>query len=101
MTEKEFKDKYATLLSRFEKQVYNLRREYSLSINPYKVGDIIEDHIGKGRILAIVPGWDSFYDRPQIRFYCENLTKKGEINKREPERNIYFTNLKKRDYERD
>lgn len=95
MTKEEFKNKYAALIKGFEKQVYDLRREYSLSLNPYKIGDVIEDHIGKGRIIDIYPGWDSFHDEPQIRYYCVNLTKKGEVNKREPERNIYYSNLKK------
>lgn len=94
MTREEYERRLEELTSVHKKKVYNLRVEYSSSINPYKVGDVIEDHIGKGRILSIYPGWDGYGDKPQIRFYCENLTKKGEINKREPERNIYFTNLK-------
>lgn len=95
MTREEYERSLEHLTSVYKKRVYNLRVDYSLSINPYKVGDVIEDHIGKGQILSIHPGWDGFRDGPEIRYYCVNLTKKGEVNKREPERNIYYSNLKK------
>lgn len=60
----------------------------------YLVGSLISDHIGSGRIISthVVFSGDSI--NFSINFKCENLTKKGTINKREPTRIIYGCNLK-------
>ena len=95
MTREEYERRREEIIKSHEKQIAELRRDYSASVNPYKVGDIIEDHIGKGMIISIYHSWDTLNDKPMSRYFCQNLTKKGEVNKKEPERYIFSTNIKK------
>lgn len=64
-------------------------------MNPHKVGDIIEDHIGFGRVIETYVHISQFnYRSVDIYYKCDNLTKKLEIHKRDPKRTIYHSNLK-------
>lgn len=60
----------------------------------YPVGSLISDHIGSGRIINIHVGFSKDSVNFYLHFKCENLTKKGTVNKREPTRIIYACNLK-------
>ena len=72
----------------------DLYKEYALSHNPYKVGDVITDHIGSGRIRSIYVTIGQM-DEPMCVYICDNLTKSGKISKREPQRHIYQKNIRK------
>lgn len=93
MEEKEYYSKKAQLENEHQQALKQLDKEYALSNNPYKIGDLICDHIGKGRILSIKGVYKS-YKLPQLVYRCANLTQEGRINKREPERDIYQYNIK-------
>lgn len=93
MNKEEYYAKITQLERQHQQALKELGKEYALSNNPYKVGDLICDHIGKGRILSFKVHI-SFRDLPQIVYRCANLTQKGTINKREPERDIYQSNIK-------
>lgn len=73
--------------------IRNLLTKYALDNNPYKVGDLIEDHTGKGIILKIQPTRTHFNEYSECIYYCDNLTKNGSISKREPTRWIYQSNI--------
>ena len=95
MTLDEYKKKKQGLKEAYEKALRDLDREYATSNNPYKVGDVITDHIGSGRIRKVVDIYFRSYDTiPVLIYECDNLTKKGEIQKREPIRRIYQGNLR-------
>ena len=93
------KEKYNSLIKEAEEKhkevIFEIDKKYAISNNPYKKGDIIEDHIGKGRILKmnLYKGFNSEY--PSIVYTCDNLLKSGKISKREPKRFIYQNNLLK------
>lgn len=90
----DYKQRKEDLRVRFDKLKYNLDVEFAESCNPYKVGDIIVDHIGKARILKWEMRLNSSTQIPELRYWCDNLTQKGTINKREPERWVYQCNIK-------
>lgn len=93
MTPKEYKDNLDKLQKQFETKKAELAYKYADANNPFEIDNIIEDHIGKGRIK----GWKVHFGYrttlPCMVYKCENLTKKGSVNKREPFRNIHQTNI--------
>lgn len=93
MEKEEYYAKRNQLAKEHLQALKELNKEYALINNPYKVGDLICDHIGKGRILSFKV-YESYGELPQLVYRCANLTQKGTINKREPERNIYQSNIK-------
>lgn len=95
MTLDEYKQKKQGLKEAYEKALSDLNRECATSNNPYKVGDVITDHIGSGRIRKVVAIYvDSYDTMPTLVYECDNLTKEGEIQKREPIRRIWQCNIK-------
>ena len=99
MTKEEYKSKMKELENEFRKKKSILYREYAESNNPYKVGDIIEDHLGKGQIIS----WETCMlfaqDFPCLSYKCHNLLKNGNISKKEPMRYIYQNNIKRNEKE--
>ena len=92
MTKEEYFELKRQIKVEHAKQLKDLARKYALENNPYELGDIVRDHIGKARIL----GWSiclSSYSVPSLVYHCENLTSKGSTNKREPERDVYQNNI--------
>jgi hypothetical protein len=77
-----------------QNKVYELTKEYYLSSVSYKIGDVIKDSVGSGMIMSI-EFFIKYLGEPGILFQCKNLTKKGEVNKREPLRKIYLENIVK------
>lgn len=86
---------YSTFRHKLQEEMRKDLLDYVKAKLLYKEGDIIEDHIGMGKItkINIYIGFISL--DPEIHFICENLTKKGEVSKREPTRTIYYENIKK------
>ena len=94
MTREEYNKQKEALKQEYQKSLRGLAARCALENNPYKIGDIIEDHIGKGKITGwYVTTWGD--ELPTMTYKCDNLTKKGEINKREPYRDIWQLNIKK------
>ena len=93
MEEQEYKDRLKRLEKEFENNKIALIKEYAVSNNPYRVGDTIEDHNGKGEIVS----WQAYIgfmkNLPSLVYTCKNFTKSGSISKREPKRNIYQGNI--------
>lgn len=91
---KEYEDSKKALHEEYKAKIIK-----AYSINPaHKVGDIIEDHSGKVRITKILFGFSHYTSSGisySISYLGDNLTKKGEISKREPTRTVYDSNIKK------
>lgn len=88
MTKEEYFAKKKSLLRALDK-------EFVKSNNSVKVGDKIEDHIGKGIVNKITVIVSIAERTPQILYRCDNLNKSGKISKRKPMRTILQCNLKK------
>ena len=83
----------------------NLQSEYNESCkqvltqeardnNPYKVGDIIEDHCDIGKILKCTIGVNVQNRSFSIRYKCQRLTKKLHPYKNDQTITIYSMNIK-------
>ena len=91
MTFEEYKAKKKQAQANFEKIMSEIDMEY-ISSFAYKPGDIITDHYGVARIISV----DYYYElngNVLPKYYCDNLTKKGEIKKKEPNRYVYHSNI--------
>lgn len=93
MKEQEYKEKLQQLAKNYEREQKILASKYAHKNNPYKIGDIITDHIGSGRILRCLVHIGMRSALPCMVYECENLTKIGGVNKREPKRSIYQSNI--------
>lgn len=95
MTEEKYKERRKEIYDEYRDNLTNLDIFYAKANNPNKIGDTIEDHIGKGKILS----QSVYIDRePQMVYECINYNKSGSVSKRIPIRNIYQSNLKKKNY---
>lgn len=93
MTEREYKQQLEALEEEYKAEQMRILTEYVLSWCPYKIGDIVTDHIGSVRITKIVPVKGIIAGKVDILMFGDNLTKKGTINKTEPKRRIYHSNI--------
>lgn len=94
MTPKEYQERMSAINKEAAEKIKELKIQYAQENNPYSVGDIIEDHIGKGRIKEILLAEVSYsYMLPQCVYLCDNLTRKGTVNKKEPTRQIWQNNI--------
>lgn len=92
MTKKEFDREKRALMERHEKEFRELAGRFAAENNPYKAGDIIRDHHGKARIKGVVGIYNvgGYY---YCIYGCESLTRSGGVNKNDPERRIFQTNI--------
>ena len=81
MTKEEFENKLQNLSELYKQKRTEIEKEYAFSNNPYKVGDVIEWHNKKYKILSIDWGL-TFQDlMPSCIYRCERLTKSGRKRK--------------------
>lgn len=92
MTKEEYTAAQKELAEKHRIERLELAKEYALSNNQYKAGDIITDHIGSIRIERV-----GFYiglnNNPECTYYGDNLLKSGAISKREPKRTVHQSNI--------
>lgn len=83
------------LQAEFENKKKLLIREYALSNNTYKVGDIFQDHIGRIRVEAIkfTTGFGEKY--PSCVYFGIELNKDGSDNKKGKKREAWQGNKEK------
>jgi hypothetical protein len=92
MTPEEFKQKLQELDSEFEKRKRDLNKEYAFSNNPYKVGDIVTDHIGFLKIQTM-KHTVSQYNLPQCVYFGIELKKDGTPMKKQTGRGVWQENI--------
>lgn len=95
MTEEEYLRRLDLIKKAYEVDKRNLAIEFAKSNNPYKVGDVIEDHIGKLKIEKIMVNIIN-YDLPNCNYYGVELKKDGTLCKRQTGRCIYQSNIKQK-----
>ena len=94
MTKQELENKLKRLNQEFEEKRLLVYQQYAQENNPVKVGDIIQDHIGKGVVtrIEVYFGW---CDVPECKYMVEILNKDGSKTKRaEKERWVFQSNIK-------
>jgi len=84
MNFEDYKKELDVLQKDFEIKKMKLAVEYCDLNNPYKLGDTIEDHIGKIRLESIKYRYN--YNEPTCIYYGLELKKNGEPMKRMPAR---------------
>ena len=94
MSEETYKAGRAAFYNAYLTKINELKKEFVTSNNPYKEGDIIEDHIGKG----LWNGNYHIYTRdsdslPEMVYHCRVLKKDGTPTKKEEYRGIYGSNI--------
>jgi hypothetical protein len=93
MTHGEMRLQIKHLTIKFESDKKDIIRTYLNSINPYKVGDIISDHIGKLQIEE----WKyrTLESEPDLVYYGTELKKDGSPMKKQTQRAVYLSNVLK------
>lgn len=81
MDEQELKSKLKQAVENYEAEKNKIYLEFARANNPYKIGDVVTDHMGALRIEKItVSVWDSY---PSCVYHGVRLTKAGEPSKKE------------------
>lgn len=86
MDKKEYEDRLSALKVEFSAKQKELAKEFALSNNPVKIGDIITDHYKTIRVERF--SWGFGFKQPCVYYSGTRLTKKGEPAKREAEDNV-------------
>ena len=74
-------------------KMYELDKKYALANNPYKIGDIITDHIGSLKIEK-TKLYRTYSDRlPSLIYFGVELKKDGTPRVRQENRGVHQTNL--------
>ena len=77
----------------YTEKLRQIKSEFALSNSAVKVGDIVEDHMGRLRVEKI--GTSFTREFPQCVYYGVELTKKNDVKKRQSGRAVYQSNLAK------
>ena len=86
----EYELKINELKHQHNRDIHNLKKEYAMANNTVKIGEVVQDHIGK----IIVESIGVYYaDKPEC-FYCgTELKKNGEPRIKKSTRTVYQTNI--------
>lgn len=109
MTKQEYDEKLKVIEENYDLLKKDLYKNFAFANNPYKVGDIITDHIGSIKIEKIrfkrppynfLPTspecvYEGIELLPQCVYEGIELTKKGEPKKNESRRIVYQDNINK------
>jgi hypothetical protein len=90
------KQKLSEIKSRYVEDTNNLLLNEARKYNPYKVGDIIEDHYQIGKIKSVVINTNVDRRTYSIYYKCERLTKKLKPYKSGEIIVIYRINVKQK-----
>ena len=94
MTHEEYKARLADLEKEHKAKCNELARNYAMSNNPYKIGDILQSNSYILRVENIKWGYD-YQGEPQCVYYGTQLTKKLEPKKKQDiTPRMYLCNVK-------
>ncbi len=93
MTKEKFDNKIKEINDAKNKAIKQLKYKYAMSNNKYKVNDVIEDHIGKGKIEEITAISGAFGNYGECLYRCLELKKDGKPKKNKNVRQFYQSNL--------
>ena len=94
MTTEEYKNRLKEIAKEKEAKEIQLAKEYVNANNPYKVGDIVEDDIGKILVEQITITYTFSSNLPCALYIGSELNKDNSKKKNGSKRNVYQTNLK-------
>ena len=89
----EYKEKLKFLEKEFELKKGELNKTYALMNNPYKVGDVVKDHIGSIKIETILTTTTNGI--PCCVYYGMELKKDLTPKKNGEKRNLWQVNIEK------
>lgn len=92
MDEQEYMDKLREICLEYDTKKKALVKEFALSNNQVKAGDVVKDKLGAIEVTAVSIGWTSA-GLPCCVYLGKILTKKGVPNKRGETRAIYQGNV--------
>ena len=92
MSIEEFKAKIKEIDEEAERKKRVLVKQYCLANSRFKVGDIVEDHIGKVLVENILTWWSLSDPCPVYR--GRTLKKDGTPTKKVETRDVYQSNIK-------
>jgi hypothetical protein len=92
MTKGELDEKIKLVLLDAERKKKELIKEFCIANNPYKVGDIFEDNIGKIKILKILFSSQHITGNPCCVYVGQELKQNGTQKKTYKERTAYQSN---------
>ena len=95
MTQKDFKTRLAEINAKCELEKRHLYSQYAHENSTVEVDDIIEDHIGCGRVLKMKTTFAAFDKYPSLIYVCVEVKKDGTPKKKESFRQVYQVNVKK------
>ena len=95
MTKEDFKTRLEDINTKYEQEKKRLYLQYAHENNIVEIGDIVEDHIGCGRVLKMKATFASFDKYPSFIYECIEVKKDGTSKKKEAFRQIYQINVKK------
>lgn len=90
MTQERYKELLLNMAKQYEHDKNLLKKEFALSNNPYKVDDIVTDHIGSLQIKKIEV---YLSDLPQCVYFGVELKKDLTPVKKQTGRGAYQSNL--------
>ena len=95
MTQEDFKSRLADINAKYEQEKKHLYSQYAYENSTVEIGDIVEDHIGCGRVLEMKVTYTRFETYPFLIYVCLEVKKDGTPKKKETFRDIYQVNVKK------
>ena len=93
MTQEVYDEKMMQIDRSYKAAKNELYKEFAYANNPYKIGDIVSDHMGSIKIERINVCL-SYLSTPLCVYFGTEYTKKGEPNKRGGKRSVYQINIK-------
>lgn len=95
MTQEDFNTKLAEINAKCEQEKRHLYSQYAHENSIVEVDDIVEDHIGCGRVLEMKTTFTAFDKYPSLVYVCMEVKKDGTPKKKETFRQVYQVNVKK------
>lgn len=93
MTKEEYLSELSLLRKRAKAKEYLLMEQYAMSNNPYRIGDVIQDHIGSIKIESIRAEIEYISKLPACVYLGTEVKKDGSPKKKSFKRAIYQSNV--------
>lgn len=94
MTVEEYYDKLEYIERVYKSSLRNLKREFAMSKNRYKPGDIISDGVSQLRIEKIEIQMSYYTNLPTIAYKGTELNKSGTVKKKQYGRVMFEEQIK-------
>lgn len=94
MTREEFDNRLNELQLEFDKSKRALFVKFALSNNTIAVGDVVCDHIGRGRVEKLKATMSALSKYSEMCYWCVELKKDGTLKKNGAYRWVYQSNIK-------